>query len=55
MIFLIVAIEVPENIVDEILHAKIKDELIRKKNSNFKLIGDKWIKKTTLTFKSTIC
>jgi RES domain-containing protein len=48
MDFSLVAIEVPENNVDEISYAKIKDELIRNGlNSNFKLIGDNWLKKNT--------
>jgi hypothetical protein len=49
MDFSLVAIEVPENSVDEISYAKIKDELIRNGlNSNFKLIGDNWLKKNTI-------
>jgi RES domain-containing protein len=49
MDFSVVAIEVPENSVDEISYAKIKDELIGNGlNSNFKLIGDNWLKKNTI-------
>ncbi len=46
--FSVVAIEVPENSIDEISYAEIKDELkANGLNSDFKSIGDNWLKKST--------
>jgi len=46
--FSIVVIEVPENSMEEISYAEIYNELkVNGLNSNFKSIGDNWLKKNT--------